>query len=288
MKTDKRTFVFHLDWTDILNGQPDDIRLAVFDAIIEYVKSGNEPEQETPVYLAFQFIKYQIDKDAEKYAEVCDKRANAGRNHKGNQYSNRNKAEQNETNGTNVPIVPKMEQMEQNGTNGTDNDYEYDNDIINTNSDYNTNSNSKISCSIESVYGGENENADKSAMRTQSDTPSIEKSASPKKEKSCAKKEKEPKHEYGEYKNVLLTDSDAKKLRDEYGDDAVGIVQNYSEYKEMKGYKCKNDYLAIRKWGADAYYEQLNKHKSRNNGNNKIDFDRICELSDAMLNYERQ
>lgn len=123
MKTDKRTFVFYLDWTDILNGQPDNIRLAVFDAIIEYVKNGNEPEKGTPVYLAFQFIKYQIDKDTEKYAEVCDKRANAGRKHKGNQYTKRNKTEQ-------------MEQVFQNGTNGTngtDNDYEYeyDNDYDN-------------------------------------------------------------------------------------------------------------------------------------------------------------
>ena len=157
MKTDKRTFVFHLDWTDILNGQPDDIRLAVYDAIVDYVKSGNEPKKGTAVYLAFKFIKYQIDKDAVRYAEVCDKRANAGRQHKGNQYTKR--LEQNGTNGTNVP---KMEQMEQNGTNGTDNDYEYDSD--NDIDIIESNSSSKISCSIES---GANYNADKSATRKQ-------------------------------------------------------------------------------------------------------------------------
>jgi hypothetical protein len=122
MKTDKQTFVFRLEWAQVLKQQPDSIRLAVYDAIIDYVQTGNEPPQDSAVYFAFLFIKNQIDKDAVKYEEVCAKRAAAGKKHKGNQHTNnRNKLEQAE----------QMEQMFQNGTNGTDNDNEYDNDIDN-------------------------------------------------------------------------------------------------------------------------------------------------------------
>lgn len=116
MKSDKQTFVFRLEWAQVLKQQPDSIRLAVYDAIIDYVQTGKEPPQDSSVYFAFLFIKNQIDKDTAKYEEVCAKRAEAGKKHKGNQHTNnRNKLEQ-------------MEQVFQNGTNGTDNDNEYDND----------------------------------------------------------------------------------------------------------------------------------------------------------------
>lgn len=106
------------------------------------------------------------------------------------------------------------------------------------------------------------------------------------KEKSCAKKEKETKHKYGEYDNVLLTDTEAEKLRKEFGEDTLPIVMHFSELKAMKGYKYKSDYLAIRKWGAAAYYE----HQKRNqNGNNADSFATIqeraarsVELGDAI------
>lgn len=157
MKSEKRTFVFHLDWADFLSGQPDDVRLSVYDAIIAYVSDGTEPQPGTPVYLVFLYIKQQIDKDAAKYADTCAKRGNAGRQHKGNQYTRR--LMQNGINGTSVPNSEQMEQMFQNGTsgtNGTDNDYEYDNDIDN---DY-VNNNSDI-------YNGEKNKiaADKSAIK---------------------------------------------------------------------------------------------------------------------------
>lgn len=75
-------------------------------------------------------------------------------------------------------------------------------------------------------------------------------------------KTKEPKHKYGEYSHVLLTDTDRKKLIDQYGEkmmeDAITFLD---EYIEMKGYKTKNHYLAIRKWVIDAVNEQNAKRK---------------------------
>lgn len=241
MNPKKRTFVFYLDWSDVINGQPDAIRLAVYDAIIEYVKNGNEPKAGTPVHLAFQFIKNQIDKDCERYAQVCEKRAIAGSKHKGNQHTNkRNKLEQTE----------QLEQMFQVGTNGTDYDNEYDNDNDNDNTTMNS-----------------------------SDIIKAEKSA---KKKSA----KQPKKKYGEFENVLLTDEEAQKLHNDFGDDAIGIVDFLSSYRAEKGYKNKSDYLSIKRWVANAYYEQLNKNKNGNYNNPRstdyVSTERIVAAGRAM------
>ena len=107
------------------------------------------------------------------------------------------------------------------------------------------------------------------------------------KEKSCAKKEKEPKHTYGQFENVLLTDTEAEKLHTEFGDSAVGIIDYLSAYKEEKDYKTKSDYLTIKRWVADAYNKQT-KTSSNGNTNNQISMQRIFEASEAMREYEQQ
>jgi predicted phage replisome organizer len=62
------------------------------------------------------------------------------------------------------------------------------------------------------------------------------------------------KHKYGTYKNILLTDDEHSKLiAEENGQDAIEFL---SEAKEMKGYKYKSDYLAIKKWVFDALKEK--------------------------------
>lgn len=101
-----------------------------------------------------------------------------------------------------------------------------------------------------------------------------------KRKKVAPKKEK-----YGEFENVLLSVQEAEKLKSLYGADAPNIVQNFSELKEMKGYKYKSDFMAIKKWGANAYYEQI---KKQTNGNKAASIERICEASDNLLEYERQ
>ena len=64
---------------------------------------------------------------------------------------------------------------------------------------------------------------------------------------------KEPKHIYGEYGHVRLTDTERNKLMDEYGEAKTSEAIKYlDEYIEMKGYKAKSHYLCIRKWVFDA------------------------------------
>jgi len=67
------------------------------------------------------------------------------------------------------------------------------------------------------------------------------------------KKDKDPKHKYGEYQHVLLTDKERDRLMDEYGEaKTTEAIKYLDEYIEMKGYKAKSHYLAIRKWVFDA------------------------------------
>lgn len=246
MKTDKQTFVFRLEWAQVLQQQPDSIRLAVYDAIIDYVQNGKEPAQNSAVYFAFLFIKNQIDKDAAKYEEVCAKRAEAGKKHKGNQHTNKgNKTEQ----------MEQSEQMFQNGTNGTDNDNEYDND-----------NNTTINSSDIII-------AEKSAKKT-------------------AKKK-----------------LDIESIIAELPITVQEIVRTWIEYKkEQHNFTYKSE-KSFQMWLKDLYdksggnidtmkaiveqsiangYKGIFELKKQNYGHTQISTERISELSDAMLEYERQ
>lgn len=79
---------------------------------------------------------------------------------------------------------------------------------------------------------------------------------------------KESKKKYGEYSHVLLKDSELAKLREEYGDGMTQKAITYlDEYIEMKGYKARSHYLAIRKWVVDAVKE---KEQKRGKGRQEV------------------
>lgn len=62
-----------------------------------------------------------------------------------------------------------------------------------------------------------------------------------------------PKHKYGEYKHVLLKDSELEKLNGDFGElETQEAIKCLDEYIEMKGKKYKNHYLVMRKWVFDA------------------------------------
>ena len=72
-----------------------------------------------------------------------------------------------------------------------------------------------------------------------------------------------PKHKFGEYGHILLTDNEFAKLNEEYGEfDTQEAIKYLDEYIEMKGYKCKSHYLAIRKWVFQAVEEHSPKNKT--------------------------
>ena len=83
---------------------------------------------------------------------------------------------------------------------------------------------------------------------------------------------KETKHKYGEYKNVLLTDSEYEKLKKDYGEEETNKAITYlDEYIEMKGYKAKSHNLAIRKWVFEALKEQKQRQKPQQKKNTFMD-----------------
>lgn len=72
-----------------------------------------------------------------------------------------------------------------------------------------------------------------------------------------------PKHKYGQYKNVLLTEKEYNTLIGMT--DGKEAIEFLSEYREYKGYKAKSDYLAIRKWVFNALKEQRQKQEKVDN-----------------------
>lgn len=63
-----------------------------------------------------------------------------------------------------------------------------------------------------------------------------------------AREETPQKHRYGEYKNVLLSDDDLEKLKNEFPDDYEKRIEALSEGIASKGYKYKNHLAALRSW----------------------------------------
>lgn len=61
-------------------------------------------------------------------------------------------------------------------------------------------------------------------------------------------RKREPRHKYGEYQNVLLSDSDMEKLKTEFPTDWEERIENLSDYMESHGKTYKNHLATIRNW----------------------------------------
>lgn len=75
----KKGFIFNISWKEALSGQPDDIRLKVYEAVIDYAADGTAPSLDPVSMMAFSFIKSQLDITLEKYEDVVRKRSEAGK-----------------------------------------------------------------------------------------------------------------------------------------------------------------------------------------------------------------
>ena len=100
------------------------------------------------------------------------------------------------------------------------------------------------------------------------------------------KKEKPVKHKYGEFKHVMLTDDEKSKLENEFGFDFTQDCITYlDESIEMKGYKYKSHYLAIRKWVIDAVKKKnRNSYHGNHHGNTQqqnINGEKVYTLSNG-------
>ena len=86
---------------------------------------------------------------------------------------------------------------------------------------------------------------------------------------------KETRRKYGEYSNVLLTDSDMQKLKAEFPTDWEERIERLSYYMESKGKTYKNHLATIRNWARkDGQSPSQQPRRAQENGfDKKIDAD---------------
>lgn len=94
-----------------------------------------------------------------------------------------------------------------------------------------------------------------------------------------------PKHKYGAYKNVLLTEKEYQSLIElQDGEKAIEFL---SEYREYKGYKAKSDFLAIKKWVFEAMNERrVSRNPARNFTEREYTKQEIGEIFGNVPNIE--
>lgn len=92
--------------------------------------------------------------------------------------------------------------------------------------------------------------------QTQTQNVNIHKTKNQKPETKNQKQKEIKKKKFGEFKNVLLTEDEFFRLEAECGPMLSSVIEYLSSYIEMKGYKAKSHYLAIKKWVISAVKEQ--------------------------------
>ena len=78
---------------------------------------------------------------------------------------------------------------------------------------------------------------------------------------------KQTKHRYGEYKNVLLTDTELEKLKAEYTSDYEDRIERLSCYIESTGKSYKSHLATIRNW------DRMDKDRKKATENPKRNYD---------------
>ena len=100
---------------------------------------------------------------------------------------------------------------------------------------------------------------------------------------SKKKTTKEPRHKYGEFKNVLLSDKDLEKLKTEYGEELVEkYIKKMDEWLELNGKHYKNYYLALRQWMNKEVSKKQEKVKKQE-GDTKYDEEYFTKLMEETL-----
>lgn len=75
----KVSFLIYLDYEEQFNLLSDEELGQLIRAIMEYEKTGTEPNLSGVIKMAFSFIKAQLDRDRDKWKEEKQKRSEAGK-----------------------------------------------------------------------------------------------------------------------------------------------------------------------------------------------------------------
>lgn len=180
----KHSFIFNIEWRDLLMDYPAEVRYEVYDAVIEYAASGKLLELKPLAKMAFTFIKKEMDYYTQKYQEKVLKRSEAGKKGMQSRYS-KNVTNDNKPNKCYQDLTkPNICYQDLTKPNKYDNDNDNVNDI-------------NPPVCIPPFQGGDTtQNADLSDSGKPPECDNPVNAESPpvaeEKEKSSAKKEKEP------------------------------------------------------------------------------------------------
>lgn len=92
-------------------------------------------------------------------------------------------------------------------------------------------------------------------------------------------KSAEPKHQHGQFKNVLLTDKEFQELHEKFSD-ADARIESFSLSKQAKGYTYKSDYAAILKWAEKDAKQQTVQPKLIQSEPYKSTYQRLKEMGE--------
>ncbi len=281
-KMSREYFIAYHDYLESISELSDAECGRLFRAALEYSSTKKAIELRGNEKFLFGFIKTQIDRDNKKYAEKCDQNRNNGK------LGGRPKAESNEKpNGfeNNQTVSEKSERFFENLKEDKDKEEDKDKDkdnslltmfVMNRDADCCQCDHSKKNgerCTRKSTY-----EINSKHFCNQHSKEILDGIVECKVEAQAQKKK------HGEFKNVLLTDEEYERLKSEYSDDLTGIIEHLSSYIEMKGYKAKSHYLAIRKWVALAFREQKSREQKFKKGQTPEDKERSYDLEE----YENQ
>ena len=90
-------------------------------------------------------------------------------------------------------------------------------------------------------------------------------------EEGEGEKKKVIRHKYGEYQNVLLSDADLEKLKEEFPHDWQSRIENLSSYIASTGKSYKNHLATIRNWARKETPKQQQRTGNSPSGNPFLD-----------------
>lgn len=249
----RKSFVFNLEWMEVLEDYPREVRYEVLDAIIGYAQSGTLIEMKPLAKMAFSFIRKEMDYNEKKYEESRIRRVEAGKKGgRGNSKCKENEADKamlsNESNALQEKQCFTRKAMLSNESNNVN---------VNVNDNvYKENVEKKDKLSFHA------QNPDKDSLHTSSEIPP------PLTWEQEAKAEKAKKYKYAEF--VSLTRDEYAKLCAQYSDEgAKRMIEILDNYKGANGKRYKSDYRAILNWVVDRYNEEQqngNKRKTNDRG----------------------
>lgn len=114
MPVKRDSFVYHLNWEEVMDNLPGEVREEVRGAIIGYARTGVTPELKPLAKVAFEFVKRDMDWDFQKYQSMVTARSESGK--KGAAARDAKQANANDA---------KQTQQEEANQADYDNDYDY-------------------------------------------------------------------------------------------------------------------------------------------------------------------